>query len=132
MNIDILYANNSFDKNYRPHELDEMASNNAVIFIKILGSLDSMKDIRPLQAKIEQFAQYGCSQIVFDLEEVTYVSSTGLGALVGMYDSVEKKGGQIILLNVHSRVQTVFNMVGLNGIFKLPENREEAITYFGQ
>jgi anti-anti-sigma factor len=70
-------------------------------------------DIR-VQEKI-QLLSWG-QLLTLDLSAVTYINSTFVGYLSAWYNSVQAKGGQLLLSKLNSRAKDVLNLVGLSQV----------------
>ena len=57
-------------------------------------------------------------RIVLDLTNTSYVDSSGLGALVGLYISCKKGGAPLKLVNLTPRLKDLFTMTNLAPIFE--------------
>lgn len=66
-------------------------------------ALDFEKTSREFLPKAKAF--------VFDLERMTYISSMGLSSFFRIKQSIEEKGGTILLVHVSAQVQKVFDVV---------------------
>jgi anti-sigma B factor antagonist len=69
-------------------------------------------------------------QIVFDLGDVTYIDSGGLGTLVALYASARKIGGDIKLARLGRRANEVLQLTKLVTLFEVFDNAENAIASF--
>ena len=69
-------------------------------------------------------------QIVFDLAGVTHIDSGGLGALVALYSSARKVGGDIKLANLGNHAKEVLQITKLMTIFEIFERAEDAAASF--
>jgi anti-sigma B factor antagonist len=56
--------------------------------------------------------------IVLDLTDVTYMDSSGLGALVSVYVSARKQRCPIKLINIGPRLQQLFRLTKLASVFE--------------
>lgn len=56
---------------------------------------------------------YGLYQIIFDLNEVEFIDSSGLGVILGRYKKVSSKGGKVYLVGAKPQVQKVLELSGL-------------------
>ena len=56
-------------------------------------------------------------KILLNLEKVRMVDSSGLGVIVAVYTSVQRKGGRIALLHVGGNVKSFIVMANLGNIF---------------
>jgi anti-anti-sigma factor len=61
-------------------------------------------------------------RIVLDLTSTTYIDSSGLGALVGLYVSCRRGGSQLKLINLTPRLRDLFTMTNLAPIFEGQED----------
>jgi anti-anti-sigma factor len=68
------------------------------------------KEVRPL---IDQF-----KTIVLDLTDVSYMDSSGLGALVGLFASAKRAGKQLKLINLGARIQELLRITNLLNVFE--------------
>jgi NitT/TauT family transport system ATP-binding protein len=59
--------------------------------------------------------------IVLDLTDVSYLDSSGLGALVGLYLSAKKANCKLKLINLNQRIKELFSMTRLAQVFLAPE-----------
>ncbi len=71
-----------------------------------------------LDAKIHEVAKKGCNYIVFNLDEVVFLCSGGIGALVYHMKSVQSAGGDIFVVSSSDYIQFLFATIGFNVIFK--------------
>ena len=71
-------------------------------------------------------------QIVLNLGEVSYIDSSGLGALVGLYTSARLVGGEIKLAGLTRRVKDVLQITKLGSIFEFYDTAEEAASAFNR
>jgi anti-sigma B factor antagonist len=60
----------------------------------------------------------GTQRLVLDFTDVTYLDSSGLGAMVGIYVSAKRAGSALKLINLSPRVKELFSMTRLAGIFE--------------
>jgi anti-sigma B factor antagonist len=60
----------------------------------------------------------GTTRIVLDLTDVTYLDSSGLGTLVGLYVSCKKAGSSLKLIHLSERVKELLRLTQLAAIFE--------------
>jgi anti-sigma B factor antagonist len=56
--------------------------------------------------------------LVLDLTDVTYMDSSGLGAIVGLYVSAKRQHCRLKLINLSQRLQQLFRLTKLASIFE--------------
>ncbi|MFZ3212614.1 MAG: STAS domain-containing protein [Terriglobales bacterium] len=71
-------------------------------------------------------------QIVLNLADISYIDSSGLGTLVGLYTSARSVGGEIKLASLTSRVKDVLQITKLGSIFEFYDTAEEAASTFNR
>ncbi len=60
-----------------------------------------------------------CRRVLLDFSEVSYIDSSGLGALVGVYASAKGAGRDLQLSNVQPRIRDLLRLTNLLPIFGL-------------
>ncbi|WP_026734016.1 anti-sigma factor antagonist [Fischerella sp. PCC 9605] len=58
-------------------------------------------------------------KIIIDLQQTTFMDSSGLGALVSNFKAAQDKGIEFILRNVTPQVMAVLNLTGLEKVFSI-------------
>ena len=61
------------------------------------------------------FAQF--STVILDLTDVSYMDSSGLGAMVGLYVSAKTAKCQLKLINLNKRVKELFSLTRVGEVF---------------
>jgi len=69
-------------------------------------------------------------QIVLNLEGVSYIDSSGLGTLVGVYSSARAGGADIKLGGLGERLRDVLQVTKLVTVFEVYDSEQEAIAAF--
>src|ERR1700686_3336860 len=98
-----------------------------VLVIQCHGRIVSGNEVYTLHALVgDSFAKYG--DVVLHLEQVEFVDSSGLGALVRLMQTGRSKGGDLKLSAVPTRIRKTLEMTGLLAQFETYDSVEEAIT----
>lgn len=97
--------------------------------VKIDGYLDSstfpkLQDYLNDQLEKEQF------NYLLDFEDLDYISSAGLGVLMGMLRQVRQKNGDIKIVNMSEKIQRVFDLLGFSRLVETYKNEELALEQF--
>lgn len=64
--------------------------------------------------------------LVIDLGAVTFMDSTGLGALITLRNAAEVQGKRLVLDSVAPRVQRLLDLTNLNDFFTVTETRSSS------
>ncbi len=61
-------------------------------------------------------------KVVFDLENVTFMDSSGIGMIIGRYKLVSLFGGTFVITNVNKIVKKTLEMSGILKIIQIEDN----------
>ena len=100
---------------------------NNVKVIAISGRLDAVT-APDYEKRIREMIDSGNSDFVVDFEQLDYISSAGLRALLLMAKLLKEKGRQVCLANVKGNVRSVFEISGFTKIFKIEESIPAALA----
>jgi anti-sigma B factor antagonist len=81
---------------------------------------------------VRRLLQQGRRQILLNLQDVSYIDSSGIGELVGAFTSVQGHGGQLRLLNPVAKVVNVLRLTRLDHLFPVETDEASAIQSFAQ
>ncbi len=84
--------------------------------IKISGKID-WESARILDSTISSIVDDGVYHIVFNLDEVTFICSGGIGALVYNLNKVKKSDGAIYLISSNEYVNFIFETLKFDIVF---------------
>lgn len=84
--------------------------------VKLSGKID-WESARILDQKINLIIEEGFYHIVFNLDEVTFICSGGIGALVYNLNKVKKAGGAIYLISSNEYVNFIFETLKFDIVF---------------
>jgi len=94
------------------------------------GRLTVGDEVSRFRDQLQKLISSGHRNIVLQMEDVDYIDSTGLGALVMAYTSMQKAGGKIKLLNLSRRGIELLVMTKLTTIFEVFDDEQSAINSF--
>jgi anti-sigma B factor antagonist len=80
--------------------------------------------------RIDRLIKQGRLQIVVNLQDVSYIDSAGVGALVSKFVTLRKRGGDLKLLRLSDRVRHVISIAHLLEVFDSFESEELAVRSF--
>ncbi len=98
--------------------------------IRCRGDIDSHTCDR-LEAAVARLLKEGFIRIVVDLGRVPYMSSIGMGVLIGSKREAEERGGGFVLLNPDRSLKEIFHVMGFDRTFLIVHSDREALQYFG-
>jgi anti-sigma B factor antagonist len=84
---------------------------------------------RDFKSAVENLFKPG-AKLVFDLSELEFIDSTGIGVLVSCLRQAHGSGAEIRLCSVSESVQAVFELVRLQRVFSVYHSRTEAVNSY--
>ena len=89
------------------------------------GRMDAVT-VPSLEAVVDEHLAAGHIRLVIDLANVTYISSSGLRALLRARRQAQAGGGEVALCDMSVRVTEVFDMIGFNNLFRIYPHATDA------
>jgi anti-sigma B factor antagonist len=80
--------------------------------------------------QISDLIEQGRAKIVLDLGGLTYIDSSGIGMIVFQQKALRKSGGDMKLLHLNRRAETLFGMLKLLIVFERFEDEAAAVQSF--
>jgi len=97
---------------------------NIVRAIQPKGILDSVNS-NSLRREITDTIDRGVKTILLDLQDITFMNSSGMGALVATLKAVKAAGGQLALCSLSDQVRIIFELSRMDRIFQVYQDRQE-------
>jgi anti-sigma B factor antagonist len=101
-----------------------------VVILELNGKLMGGPDAAVFNDTLKTLIHEGHRNVLVDLARVNWVNSTGLGILISGYSTVRRSGGDLRLLNVSERVESIFMVSKLHTVFVSYSNEDEAVRSF--
>lgn len=76
---------------------------------------------------VNKAIQDGMKSAVLDVSGLSYISSAGIGAMMGLARKLSQSGGDLVLLNPTQKVYAILDGLGFTKIFKIAKDEEEAL-----
>ncbi|MCL1909033.1 MAG: STAS domain-containing protein [Holophagaceae bacterium] len=86
--------------------------------------------VRQFESTLEGLVEGGRCNILLNCANLNYISSAGLGAIMGQIESVRENGGDIVLSNLKENVFTIFDTLGFTQLYKVFDQEEDAVNSF--
>jgi anti-sigma B factor antagonist len=101
-----------------------------VTILDLAGKITLGGTNKQLHEAIKRLVLDGETQIVVNLEKVTYIDSSGLGELVAGFTTLKANKGALKLLNVPDRVVDLMTITKLYTVFEIFAQEIDAVYSF--
>ena len=98
--------------------------NKKIEVIQPSGILDGISGNELRQQAIE-LVDNGTNIILVDCQDITFMNSAGIGALVAALKAVRTAGGDFYICSLSSQVKMIFKMTKMNRIFQIFADTKE-------
>ena len=103
--------------------------NTDVSVVEIGGVLD-INAIGDFETKVDGLLRKKLFKLVINMEKLTYISSAGMGYLVGNIKEVRRNKGDIKLVGVNADIYRVFELLDFPSIFQFFKIEREAVQKY--
>ena len=89
---------------------------NNILFVMLDGELDEHTAKHTTEILDKLFDEEIYKQVIFDLSDLKFMDSTGIGVLLGRYRKLKGKGIGVYITNPSKHAEKIFNLTGLYDI----------------
>ncbi len=97
------------------------------LVVKIRGELDLLTAETFRNIVEKDLLKNKSQNLILDMEQVTFIDSSGLGVILGRYRRIREQGGKMAITGVKPHVLRILELAGIIKIVNLYENTEEAL-----
>ncbi|MDD4848563.1 MAG: STAS domain-containing protein [Bacteroidales bacterium] len=108
-------------------QLNEYKAENHIT-IEVEGRLDT-STYSQLEEKLNEIINAGTLNVIVCLQNMEYVSSSGLRVFLMMLKKMKALNGKFFLCGLRPNVKEIFEIAGFSTIFQIFESREEALNH---
>lgn len=98
--------------------------NSVVQIIEPEGILDGTKTA-DFQQQIDQSIDSGVDTILVDFSNVTFMDSSGLGALVKAFKTLQAADIRLFLCSINEQIKMLFELTSMDDYFTILSDRQE-------
>ena len=109
----------------------KMERKDAILCVRLNGELDHHSS-EMLRKEVDGELQTGnYKHLVFNLENLSFMDSSGLGVILGRYKQITNNGGEMVVCSITPPIKRLFEMSGLFKIVRLADNEQFALETLG-
>jgi anti-sigma B factor antagonist len=79
---------------------------------------------------LKELIDAGTQCLVMDLQDVQWINSTGIGAIVACLTTLRKRGGDVHFANLHDATAYYFHITKLETVVKIFDRVDAAVASF--
>lgn len=91
------------------------------------GQLDALS-APELKSEVDALVQSGANQLVFDLQDLNLIDSSGVGAIVSFYKRTRTQEGDVKIAGLNGQPSEIFQLLRLDKAFEIFPSVEDALT----
>jgi anti-sigma B factor antagonist len=101
-----------------------------IVLVQITGRISLGRDCEDVEWTVDQLIRDNRTKVVFDLSELDYVDSMGVGILVMCSGKLTRAGGELRMASLQPRIAELIKITRLDQIFRLYPTAAVAIENF--
>ena len=95
------------------------------LYAKIVGEIDHHSAAEIKDSVDSKIISEGVSTLIFDLTNLTFIDSSGIGVIIGRYKLIKSLGGQMYIISSNKSVDKLLALSGIPEIIKVAQTAEE-------
>ncbi len=100
-----------------------------ILIVSISGRIDALT-APELEKAIVSRIEEGAIKMLFDLQELEYISSAGLRVFLFVAKRLNTLKGRVVFCSLQKLIEDVFRVSGFYSLFSIYEERQEAMSSF--
>ena len=102
-----------------------------IVLLHIYGRITLGRECQDVELAVDGLIRDEARKVVFDLSELNYIDSTGVGILVMCYTKMRKAGGELRLASLQPHIADLMKMTRLDSIMPAYPTVDAAVENFG-
>ena len=98
------------------------------LFVRITGEIDMMVAEKLRKAIDHRLETNRISNLVINLEKVTFIDSSGLGVIIGRYKKMTNLHGKMFIVGARPSVSKILMFSGINKLVSMYNNEQDIIN----
>lgn len=104
----------------------KLRNRSGVTVIEIEGEID-LFHAGKLKKLVTTLFEKNVNRVIINMQKVSYIDSSGIGALLHIFSESKKRKLRIFFSNIHGSVKKVIDLTKLTGYFPIIGDVEDAV-----
>jgi stage II sporulation protein AA (anti-sigma F factor antagonist) len=99
------------------------------LIVSVSGELD-LKTAGELRGAVDPILEriHARPNVILDLSDITFMDSSGMGAILGRYRTVSQMGGKLAVCSLTPQLRRLFELTGLTRIIPVFASQTDAVS----
>ena len=102
-----------------------------VLCIRLQGELDHHTAESLKEKATEAIEKHNVRHIIWNLEALSFMDSSGLGVILGRYKQIKQQQGEMVVCAISPSVKRLFEMCGLFKVIQMESSENVALQRLG-
>ncbi|MDR5660054.1 anti-sigma F factor antagonist [Serpentinicella sp. ANB-PHB4] len=98
------------------------------LIVKLKGELDHHVAEKIRQELDDTIKKNRCKNLIFNLSDMRFMDSSGIGVIIGRYKYISQIGGKVAVVEVSEKVDKIFSLAGMYRIIGKHQNQLDALN----
>lgn len=107
-------------------KIDSEVLENTLI-LRLHGELD-VHTAEIFKAEADELLDLGPSNVILNVEEVTFIDSSGLGAILGRFKRISSAQGRMVIVRPKPHIRQILELSGLRQIIPVYYSEKTALN----
>ncbi len=103
-----------------------------VAVLALEGRIVLGEETSALREKVKSLLAEGKKKLVLDMKNVSFIDSSGLGALVASYHTASSRGGSLRLCQLGPHLKEMLQVTRLFTVFEISNTEADAVRSFSK
>ena len=104
----------------------KLKTKNGVLLVELQEEID-LFHANKLKLYFNKIFESSHTRIILNFQDVTYIDSSGIGALLNIYKETKKRNIRMFFVNIHGSVKKVIELTKLDDYFPILRSEDEAM-----
>ncbi len=97
----------------------EYSDSDNIVAVRFTGSINVNDEPRIVDMVKNEFLSKGWIYVMFDLSEIDYIDSAGMGSFLAARSILNNRKGELVLIKPSAKIDKILSLAGFNKIFKI-------------
>jgi len=103
-----------------------------VTVVALTGQLTQGKTVTEIEYKVEELIREGTRRIVFDLSELAFIDSSGIGMMITCAGVMTKQHGKVVIAGATGKVNQILEITQLHRLIGIHADLAAAVASFDE